>query len=528
MQSGLLRDTATVVDTKPTGRGQTGAGAAAAPAPTVVFPARGPRAGQLGVGTVLNNTHRIDALVARGGMGEIYRATNLTNGETVAVKTLRPELADDPRLVELFHREGAALRRLRDPGIVYYEGTFFGDGGLLYLVMEFIDGPSLAQVARGKPLAVADVRRLRDRLAAGLAAAHAEGVIHRDLSPENVILPGGRLEDAKIIDFGIAKLQSSARTTVIGRDFAGKLDYAAPEQFGLFGGVVDGRSDIYSLGLVLLFAATGAPTEASDSLVGAIEARKRLPDLSLVPAELREEIAWMLRPDPAERPDSMRAIIASPAPAAPQPQAQLAPATDASLTQAAAPAARGRWPSMSPRAVGPLLALAVTLVGFGWLHWAHPPAASEPVEISEEVAVIPPMPTALLPAVTAAEPAAAPAALASSSGDTASSPPATSPVPQAAAAAPPVPFVRPSITARTPPGTQFRDCADCPTMVVVPAGSFLMGTPEGEAGRTPIEGPRQRVAIAAFALAVTPITFNEWDACAAAGACAHRPSDQGW
>src|SRR5260221_4338120 len=126
------------------------------------------------------------------------------------------------------------------------------------------------------------VRRLRDRLVAGLAAAHAEGVIHRDLSPENVILPGGRLEDAKIINFGIAKLQTGARTNVIGRDFAGRLDYAAPEQFGLFGGSVDGRSDIYSLGFVLLFAATGAPTEASDSMVGAIEARKRLPDLSLV------------------------------------------------------------------------------------------------------------------------------------------------------------------------------------------------------------------------------------------------------
>jgi len=89
-------------------------------------------------------------------------------------------------------------------------------------------------------------------------------------------------------------------------------------------------------------------------------------------------------------------------------------------------------------------------------------------------------------------------------------------------------FLRPAITARTPPGTQFRECVDCPTMVVIPAGSFLMGTPDGELGRTPIEGPRQRVTIAAFALAVTPITFNEWDACVAAGACAHRPGDQGW
>ncbi len=98
----------------------------------------------LSTGSVLNNTHRIEDLIARGGMGEIYRATNLVTGDVVAVKTVRPEFAGDPKISELFRREAAALRKVRNPAVVYYEGAVFDDSGQLYLVMEFVDGPSLA------------------------------------------------------------------------------------------------------------------------------------------------------------------------------------------------------------------------------------------------------------------------------------------------------------------------------------------------------------------------------------------------
>ena len=111
--------------------------------------------GQLAPGTVLNRTHRIEALLAQGGMGQVYRATNLATGDTVAIKVMRPEFFNDPRINELFLREGAALRKLRHPAIVDYEGTFLGEGGQLYLVMEFVDGPSLAAAARGRALAPA-------------------------------------------------------------------------------------------------------------------------------------------------------------------------------------------------------------------------------------------------------------------------------------------------------------------------------------------------------------------------------------
>ncbi|MBL8834645.1 MAG: serine/threonine protein kinase [Alphaproteobacteria bacterium] len=263
----------------------------------------------LSTGSVLNNTHRIEDLIARGGMGEIYRATNLVTGDVVAVKTVRPEFAGDPKISELFRREAAALRKVRNPAVVYYEGAFFDDSGQLYLVMEFVDGPSLATALQSRRIEPPAIRGLRNRLAAGLAAAHAEGVIHRDISPDNVILPGGRLEDAKLIDFGIAKQQAHAGGTVIGGDFAGKYAYVAPEQLGLYGGNVDGRSDIYSLGLVLAAAAAGRPLEMGNSPATAVEARKRVPDLSRVPSVLRDELALMLQPDPADRPASMAQLL---------------------------------------------------------------------------------------------------------------------------------------------------------------------------------------------------------------------------
>lgn len=263
----------------------------------------------LSTGAVLNNTHRIEDLIARGGMGEIYRATNLVTGDIVAVKTVRPEFVGDPKISELFRREAAALRKVRNPAVVYYEGAFFDDSGQLYLVMEFVDGPSLATALQSRPIEPNAVRGLRNRLAAGLAAAHAEGVIHRDISPDNIILPGGRLEDAKLIDFGIAKQQAHAGGTVIGGDFAGKYAYVAPEQLGLFGGNVDGRSDIYSLGLVLAAAAAGRPLDMGSSPATAVEARKRVPDLSRVPSVLRDELTLMLQPDPSDRPATMAQLV---------------------------------------------------------------------------------------------------------------------------------------------------------------------------------------------------------------------------
>jgi hypothetical protein len=215
-------------------------------------------------------------------------------------------------MVELFRREGGALREVRHDAVVGYGGLFQDEQNRMFLVMDFVDGPSLAEQLKGGPLSVDQVLRLKDRLARGLAEAHKKGVVHRDVSPDNVLLPGGKWERATIIDFGIAKRADSNAGTVIGSDVAGKLAYLSPEQVGLFGGQVDARSDVYSLGLVLAAAARGRPLEMGRSWADVVEARKRPPDLGGVPAQLHPLLGRMLAPNPKDRPQSMEDVISLP------------------------------------------------------------------------------------------------------------------------------------------------------------------------------------------------------------------------
>ncbi|MGH6928518.1 MAG: serine/threonine-protein kinase, partial [Dongiaceae bacterium] len=262
-------------------------------------------------GVLLGHTYRIDAMLARGGMGEVYRARHAELDTDHAIKIILPELANDQRIVDLFRREASVLRTIRHDAVVSYDGVFRDENGRLYLVMEFADGPSLSKLMRERTFSADEIRQLRDRLADGLAVAHEKGVIHRDISPDNVILPGGQVTQAKIIDFGISKLADPETKTIIGTDFAGKYSYVSPEQLGMFGGQVDGRSDIYSLGLVLVAAAQGEPLDMGASPISVIEARRSVPDLSRVPEALRADLAAMLQPDPADRPQSMRALVSS-------------------------------------------------------------------------------------------------------------------------------------------------------------------------------------------------------------------------
>jgi serine/threonine protein kinase len=262
-------------------------------------------------GFLLGHTYIVEGFLARGGMAEVYRARHIELKTEHVVKVILPSLANDPKIVELFREEGRKLKRLRSDAIVNYEGFFRDERGLLYLVMEFVDGESLATILGRRRLEIDEVLGLRDRLAEGLAVAHDMGIIHRDISPENIILPDGRVERAKLIDFGIAKSTDANDATLIGSDFAGKYAFVAPEQAGLFDGRVDSRADIYSLGLVLAASAIGfgKKLDMGSSPSTVIAARQRVPDLSAVPAPLRSVIAPMLEPRPQDRPASMRELL---------------------------------------------------------------------------------------------------------------------------------------------------------------------------------------------------------------------------
>jgi hypothetical protein len=327
-------------------------------------------------GQLLGHTYRIEALLARGGMGEVYRARHAELDTEHAIKIILPELADDTRIVDLFRREASVLRTIRHEAIVGYEGVFRDENGRLYLVMEFVDGPSLSKMLKQQPLHAGQLRQLRDRVADGLAAAHEQGVVHRDLSPDNVILPAGDVGKAKIIDFGISKLVDPAAKTIVGTDFAGKYSYVSPEQVGLFGGNVDARSDIYSLGLVLAAAAIGKPLDMGNSPISVVEARRAVPDLARVPKEMRDELTAMLQPDPADRPQSMRELV-------PEPPRPPPPRTD-SARRAVADARPKPRPAATPRSGGnpvPIIAaVAVVMVlaigGVG--YWLLAPGAPDP------------------------------------------------------------------------------------------------------------------------------------------------------
>jgi len=300
-------------------------------------------------GTLLNNTQRIEALIGRGGMGEVYRATNVHTGDQDAIKVIRPDLATDPQVRELFRREAAALRKVRHPSVVSYEGVFGDDSGRVFLVMDYVNGPSLASLIAQAPLSPADVRRVGVQMAEGLAAAHERGVVHRDLSPDNVVLRGGDLNHAVLIDFGVAK-RLDGGSTLIGSGFAGKLDYCSPEQCGLYDAGVDHRTDVYSLGLVLAAAAVGKPLPMGSSMARAVKARETQPDLSGVPEELRRDLSRLLEPDPARRAQSMREVAALLSYNAPPPPP---------------PAAKGISPLWWAAWIGGGVAVVLLLVGVG-------------------------------------------------------------------------------------------------------------------------------------------------------------------
>jgi serine/threonine protein kinase len=258
-------------------------------------------------GTVLLHTYQILNVIGTGGMGEVYRARHLQLGTFHAVKVVRPELVASHTARSLFVQEASVLREVRHDAVVQYDGLFQDEQGRVYLVMEFVAGKRLADLLRERgALAAGDVWKLYGRLARGLAAVHGRGVIHRDLSPDNIILLDGQPERAKLIDFGIAKVEEAhSRTGTEDGGFAGKYSFASPEQLGAGGAHVDARSDLYSLGLVLAAAASGQPLPMGTNKEDALAARRKVPRLPrAIPRALRKELKTLLKPDPRERPSA--------------------------------------------------------------------------------------------------------------------------------------------------------------------------------------------------------------------------------
>ena len=266
----------------------------------------------VGPGVVLNNIYQVKRFLARGGMGEVYEGFNVSTDERVAIKVILPALAADPNVRAMFLREAKTLGNLHHPAVVNYRVAADDPQlNVFYIVTEFIDGAALSDMLAELDPTPEQLRRLTRRLAEGLGAAHARGVVHRDMSPDNVLLPDRALDQAKIIDFGIAKDTDPSKGTIIGDGFAGKLGYVAPEQFGDFDRSVGPWTDVYSLGLVILALIQKRNVDMGATLVEAVDKRRAGPDLSMAPDSLRPVLKAMLTADPAKRLRSMDEVIAA-------------------------------------------------------------------------------------------------------------------------------------------------------------------------------------------------------------------------
>jgi serine/threonine protein kinase len=259
-------------------------------------------------GTMLGE-YRLEGLIGKGGMGFVYAAVHPLIGKRAAVKILRRELCREPLSIERFINEARIVNRIGHPNIV--DVFAFGrtaDGGS-YFVMEWLKGESLrARVARSR-LPADEIRAIVKALASALSAAHAEGVIHRDLKPDNVFLVSvpGQGTVVKLLDFGVAKLERThhqVEQTASGA-IIGTPQYIAPEQAK--SQAIDPRADTYALGAILFELITGRPPFLADSAMEVVamhlmEPPPRPSEFALVPPEIDDLVVAMLAKSPDERP----------------------------------------------------------------------------------------------------------------------------------------------------------------------------------------------------------------------------------
>lgn len=249
--------------------------------------------------------YRLEKLVGTGGMGEVHKATQLSLGRTVAVKLLNAELAKDPSFIARFQKEAAALAALSHPNVVSIVDKGKTDV-TYYLVMEFVDGPSLRELIRAPQLDIFGALRRMLEICRAIEYAHGRGVIHRDLKPENILLDQQAGGIAKVSDFGLASFlddaSPSSRYALTSTHVSmGTLSYMAPEQ-RVDAKNADARADIFSLGVILYEWLTGeVPLGTFDP------PSQRKPGLD---PRVDSIVTKCLKPDPEDRYPSVAALIA--------------------------------------------------------------------------------------------------------------------------------------------------------------------------------------------------------------------------
>jgi serine/threonine-protein kinase len=388
------------------------------------------------VGKVLGGRYRIDTLLGSGAVGRVYAAEHVLMHKPLAVKVLHAEHAKSRDIVARFEREATAAANIDHANVV--AAMDFGklDDGTVYLALELVQGNNLrAEIAKG-PLGVRRALHVARQVALGLAAAHARNIVHRDLKPENIVLveKDGDPDFVKILDFGIAKLTDESGKnplTKVGM-VLGTFDYMAPEQ--ALGKAVDGRADLYALGVVLYEMLSGVCPYEGESAAAILKLQltkrapsfaERAPGLAIPPA-VEPLVIKLLEKEPKDRPAFAAAVAA-----------QLAELMSSLPADAAAvgPAGAAKSPPGAPRHNRPTFLPSDPLPQF-----TFPPTVEESRKLAQEVqaalASAPPPPPRRTPPLasgivarpdTAVAPAAAPSADASSVGKPALDPAGAAP-----------------------------------------------------------------------------------------------------
>lgn len=266
-------------------------------------------------GTTIDGRYYVGRLIGKGAMGRVYRGNQLSVGRAVAIKVLRKNLSKDPEVRRRFLREAKLISEFSHPNIVRLI-DFGQSDDLLYIVMEYIDGVPLQRIIRGRPTRIDFALEIASQLCGPLVEAHAAGVTHRDLKPDNIFLtraPGGTLQ-IKVLDFGIARVErkkAGADLTREGMVF-GTPEYMSPEQAR--GKNVGPSTDLYATGVLLYEMLTGelpilglSPTE---TMVMQIQTRPQDPrELNPeIPDAVAELVNRLLDKDPAGRPESTEVL----------------------------------------------------------------------------------------------------------------------------------------------------------------------------------------------------------------------------
>ncbi len=269
------------------------------------------------IGTMIGERYRLEKVLGAGGMGTVYLAEHVLMEKKVALKVLHPTLAVVSSVMERFQHEAVALARIDHPNVV--NATDFGKlpNGAYYLALQYVDGKNLAEVLAAEgALGPQRAARIALQVARALEAAHAEGIVHRDLKPHNVMLTqvGDESEQAKVLDFGLAKLRSKTgegRPVAEGSVF-GTPHYISPEQVS--GADVDERADLYCLGLILYEMLAGRRAYEGNDIKDVLRrqvSEEPLPLDESVPEVLRQLVQQLMQKQPSARPASATEVAAT-------------------------------------------------------------------------------------------------------------------------------------------------------------------------------------------------------------------------